>query len=505
METIIFFSNNAIEIIQGTKKKQTVIIQNFQTIPLERGAMLNGVITDVEMVEEALREAKKTRSFKNTKLIIDSGLILSKNIEIPKLKAKEKKDLASQEFDDMAGNYQDLIVDYTLIPGEKKENMLCIGLEKGVLDVYVGVFKRLNIKIKSVDVGLNSIIQYVSQTKDFKGQTFALNIVDGNNMFSLLFDEGRYIFSNRYRLMAERGTPEFRDELYSKLSTLVQFHKSQQYESLLNMSLYVGINEGELQGLQEMMMEINLFMMPQTPNIRSNPQIEEDFDDYFLISCGFFSHKKAIDLLKVYQNYGKKKKELTKFQKALIFPITMIALFLGVFLAFFALGKNMENNLLAMNAYIDNPENQALFMEADNISSQLDAINSEILKLEAIDEAISSKPLIITERMKQLEALQNGVIKWTAMTYDEKEGVLHLSAYANSEREAAQYIERIEGTGYFYHVQYVGYAEREMERSQTTSTAAIAGQTGTRPTSTTDTTKVVVYGFEVDAYLKAGE
>lgn len=503
METIVFFSNTSIEIIQGTKKKQNLIIQNFQTTPLERGAMLNGVITDAEMVEAALREARKTRSFKNAKLIIDSGLILSKNIEIPRLKPKEMKDLAIREFEDTAGNYKDLIVDYSLIPGEKKENMLCIGLEKGVLDVYGEIFKRLKIKIKAVDVGLNTIIQYVSQTKDFKGKTFALNIVDGNNMFSLLFDQGQYIFSNRYRLMAEPGSPEFRDELYSKLSALIQFHKCQQYESLLNMSLYVGIDQAELDELQVMMTEVNLFMMPKTPNIRS--QVEADFGDYFLLATGFFAHKKPIDLLKVYQNYGKKKRELSKLQKAMIFPLLMVALFVGAFLAFFALEKNMDNNLLEMNAYIEDPENQDLFMEATNLSGQLEVINGEILKLETIDEAIRSKPLIISERLKQLEALQNGVIKWTAMDYDEGAGILHLSAYANNEREAAQYIERLEGTGYFYHVQYVGYAEREMERSQTTSTTAIAGQTGTRPTSTTSTSKVVVFAFELDAYMKAGE
>lgn len=511
METIVYFSNNSIGIIQGKKKKQNLTIQNFEIIPLEEGAMFNGVITDVELVENALRGALKNnrRRLKNAKLIIDSGVILSKNIEIPKLKPKEMKALAGREFEDMAENYDDLLVDYSLIPGEKKENMLCIGLEKKVLDVYAGLFKRLKIKIKSVDVALNSIIQYVSQTKDFKGKTFALNIVDGTNMFSLLFEEGRYIFSNRYRLMAEPGTPGFRDELYSKLSALVQFHKSQQYESDFNMSLYVGIDELELLALEDMVteMEINLFIMPQTPNISDNTQIRENFqfDDYFLPTTGFFANKKQIDLLKAYQNYGKKKDGLTKNQKAFIFPVALLALFLGVFLAFFVVSKNMENNLADMNEYIDNPENQDLFMEATNLSTQLDAINQEILKLESIDEAIRSKPVIISERLNQLASLQNGVIEWTAMSYDEEEGILHFSAYAANEREAAQYIERIDETGYFYHVQYTGYEELEMERTQTTSTTTVAGQTGTRPTSTTNTSKVAVYSFQVDAFLKAGE
>lgn len=511
METIVFFSNNGIEIIQGTKKKQNLTIQNFEIIPLEEGAMLNGVITDVELVEEALRQAIKTnpRRFKNIKLIIDSSLILFKNIEIPKLKPKEMNQLVTTEFEDMAGNYEDLVVDYTLIPGEQKENMLSIGLEKGVLDVYVGIFRKLKIRIKSIDVGLNAIIQYVSQTKDFKGKTFALNIVDGTNLFSLLFEEGRYIYSNRYRLMTERGSPAFIDELYGKLSSLMQFHKSQKYESVFNMSLYVGINEGELEDLRSAVFEadMNLFMAPQTPNIRSNPKIKEDFDfdDYFLLATGFFTHKKEINLLKAYAAHGKKKREISGIQKALIVPIAMVALFLGVFLAFFVIEKSMENRLMEMNDYIENEQNQALFMESENLSAQLDIINEEISKLETIDQAIRSKPVLNTEKMNQLEALRNNVIEWTAISYDEEKGILHLSAYASNEREAAQYIERIEGTGYFAHVQYVGYAEMEMERTQTTTTAAIAGQTGTRPTSTTSSTKVSVFGFEVDAYLKAGQ
>lgn len=504
METLVFFSNKGIEVVKGIKTKGRLNIEASFNFPLEEGAMLNGVITDVEMVETVLKEAVQTHKnlFQNIKLIIDSSLIAIKNIEIPTLKKKDMEKLVATEFEDTAGNYEDLVVDYTMIPGPTKDNMLCIGLEKGVLETYVNLFKRLKIKIKSIDVGLNTIIQYITQTKDYKGMTLAINVVDGKNMVSLLFNEGRYIFSNRSRLLADRGTESFAMELSDKLSSLIQFHKSQKYETELNMSLYAGLTEMELDMLKASVYdpEMNLFMVPQTPNIMVKGPAQETylFDDAFLLTTGFYSHKKEINLNLAYLKKLKPKKEMKPLHKAMILPAGMIALFLGVFLALYLLGQNMENKLVDINDYIANTDNQALFMEAQALSNQLDLVNGRISELTGLNDAIASKPVIVAEKLNNLSTLRNGVIELTQITYSEEDGILHLAGYANSEKDASRYVDRLKETGYFTGVDYYGYALREMEKTITTAATATS-------TSSSTTTTVKVFDFSVDCYVKAGE
>jgi enoyl-[acyl-carrier-protein] reductase (NADH) len=167
-------------------------------------------------------------------------------------------------------------------------------------------------------------------------------------------------------------------------------------------------------------------------------------------------------------------------------------------LTFYLLGENMQNKLVEMNDYIANSDNQALFMEAQGLSDQLDEVNGRIAQLESLNDAVASKPLLVSEKLNQLATIQNGAIELTEITYSEEDGVLHLAGYANSEKDASRYVDRIKETGYFSGVDYTGYALREMEKTITTTAAATS-------TSASSTTTVTVFDFSADCYLKAGE
>ena len=341
MQTLVYFSNDGIQVLQGTIKGGQLTITNFKTLPLEAGALINGVITNEEVVKQTIAEALKDSPhlFKNMKLIIDSSLIATKNVAVPKLKPKELAAVAAAEFEDTAGNYDELVVDYALIPGPAGNNMFCCGVEKRVLESYVALFASLKIQIRSIDVGLNTLIQYVSATKDYKGMTIALNILDGKNLISLLFNNGIFIFSTRSRLLSERGTDAFADELTGKLSSLIQFNKSQKSEYSINISLYAGLDEYELNGLRALNFdpELSLFIIPQTPNIKNGFVMDDvfDFGNFVYPIAGFFAGTKPIDLFAAFRKSNVVKKQLPFEYQALIIPGAMILVCLiafGVFL-----------------------------------------------------------------------------------------------------------------------------------------------------------------------------
>ena len=498
MQTLVYFSNDGIQVLQGIIKGGRLNISNFKSLPVEAGALINGVITNEEAIKQTITEALKESPhlFKNMKLVIDSSLIATKNVEVPKLKPKELAVVAATEFEDTAGNYDALVVDYAHIPGPAGNNLFCCGVEKRVLESYVTLFASLKIQIKGIDVGLNTLIQYVSATKDFKGMTFALNILDGKNLISILFENGIYIFSNRSRLLSERGTDAFADELSGKLSSLIQFNKSQKSEHTLNMSLYAGLDEFELNRLRALNFDpdLNLFIIPQTPNIKNGFVMDETFDfgSFIYPVAGFFAGIKPINLFAAFKKSNVVKKELPFEYKALILPAAMILICLIFFGVFFGLKYSAQKSLEASNTYISDPNNQAEYMQAKELTDEVSGIQTEIANIESINTAINSNPDLTSDKLTHMATLTNGVIALNAMDYDGTTGAINISATANNEKEAAQYIERLKETQYFTQIDYTGYAQVSSSGTQTTTTTTTTGTTATG------------FGFSAVAYLKAG-
>lgn len=499
MQTLVYFSNDGIQVLQGIIKGGRLNISNFKTLPVEAGALINGVITNEEMVKETISEALKESPhlFKNMKLVIDSSLIATKNVEVPKLKPKELEVVAATEFEDTAGNYDALVVDYAHIPGPAGNNLFCCGVEKRVLESYITLFASLKIQIKSIDVGLNTLIQYVTATKDYQGMTFALNILDGKNLVSLLFENGIYIFSNRSRLLSERGTDAFADELLGKLSSLIQFNKSQKSEHTLNMSLYAGLDEYELNGLRALNFDpdLNLFSIPQTPNIKNGFVMDESFDfgSFIYPIAGFFAGIKPINLFTAFKKSNVVKKEQPFEYKALILPVAMILICLIVFGVFFGLKYSAQKKLEETNAYISDSNNQAEYMQAKQLTDEVSGIQAEVTNVEAINAAINSNPKLTSDKLTHMATLGNGVISVNAMDYDGTTGAINISAIANNEKEAAQYIGRLKDTQYFTQIDYTGYTQVSPSGTSTTTAGTTTGSTSTS------------VSFSAIAYLKAGD
>lgn|GEM_PF-132531 len=515
MQTVVFFSNVGIQVLQGVIKGGQLKIQNFKTLPLEAGVLINGVITNEDALRDTITTALEEdhNLFKNMNLIIDSSLIMTKNIEVPKLSPKALSALALGEFEDTAGNYDDLIVDYSSIPGPIGQNMFCCAVEKRVLEPYVALFESLKIKINSIDIGLSAIIKYVSGTKDYNGMTFALNIVDGNNLLSLLFENGLYIFSNRSRLMADRGTDAFASELSTRLSSLIQFNKSEKSEHTLVMSLYAGLDEFELNTLKTLVFDpdLKLFILPQTPNIAASFNVDETFDfgRYLYPVSGFFTGKSDINLMRAYKQSNRVKKESNFKYKVLVLPIGLAVVFLGAFVIFFIMNSQMQKNLDWTNQYINDEKVQAEYSQSQTLNEQVTLINAEVSGMENINQAINTNPNLGSSKLNSIRTLTNGVIALNTMTYDGLTGDINITAMANNEQEAAKYIQRLNATDYFTQVVYTGYSATVMTTTKTTTipstgTTAQITITPSASGSTTTTTTATGYSFVVDAYLKAG-
>ncbi|MCR0207105.1 pilus assembly protein PilM [[Clostridium] innocuum] len=250
-EYVIYISSHAVQMIYGScDKKDMIKIEAFHEYPLEEGAMINGVITDDSSILEILKELHEN-GVKEARLVIDSGQILVKNIQVPQLSKKELLKVARDELSDIDGSYEDLVYDYSVLQSafadenKKGGEILCCAAERKLLTSYIELFESAEIKLKSMDISINALHKLTQELADLDNKTYIVSVLDGNNVSSYLFEKNHYTFSNRTRLFSERGTQAFISEMNSNISQLIQFSKSKQSPYPIEIAYFCGLDDAE--------------------------------------------------------------------------------------------------------------------------------------------------------------------------------------------------------------------------------------------------------------------
>lgn len=248
MATSIYISNERIDIVKGSVKSKKIKIKNVIDIPITEGAIINGIITDENEISKKLKEAfeKNPSLDKNILLTVDSGSIYVKKLTVPALSARKLSGIIRDNFSEIEG-YEDLLYDFaTLDMQDKKDGVLVLAcaVERELLQSYYDIFEKLNIKIKKINISHACAISLISRVT-LLNNTFVISILDKNNISNLLFVNGIYSYSNRTRLVEQRGTEECAAEISSILSSLIQFNKSEKNGTDIESFYFCGINETE--------------------------------------------------------------------------------------------------------------------------------------------------------------------------------------------------------------------------------------------------------------------
>ncbi|OGO90539.1 MAG: hypothetical protein A2Y17_01570 [Clostridiales bacterium GWF2_38_85] len=251
MTTSVYLSNENLVVVSGKETKAGVSVNSFVTIPLFEGAVINGMIINDDIIRSNLKRLcyKGVIPKKDIKLVFDRSTILIKFIRIPKLKSQNILELVKNTFVGAAEAREELVYDYSIIKEENNKDgsnlILATAVEKSLIEEYVELFTSCGIKLSSIDIAINSILKFQRHCPNFKNSTFIISFVDADNVFSLLFVDGKYSFSNRFRLISERGTTVSTSEYQGFLSTIIQFNKAQKGNNEIEYALFCGLKENE--------------------------------------------------------------------------------------------------------------------------------------------------------------------------------------------------------------------------------------------------------------------
>ena len=251
MDTAVYFANDEIQIVTGSQKGDHLTIKKATTVKLQEGVLINGVITDPDAMEKVLWQLKKDKQFEgNVRIVIDSANIITKRCVVPFMDKGKLLKFTQDEFSNLGDTYQELIYDYTVIQqrngGEGSGTILCCAVERSLLDRYITIFQRIGVKIQKIDIALNCFLKVLSKIPALRNRTYIYSIVDGNNIISALFVNNSYVFSTRNKILDQRGTQDFVNEILSKLSTLIQFNKSEQNHQDIEVAYFSGLEPNEM-------------------------------------------------------------------------------------------------------------------------------------------------------------------------------------------------------------------------------------------------------------------
>lgn len=338
MKTIVYINNDVLQYV--VKKGKSY---NYETVSLKQGTVLNGVIIDKNEVERKLVELRNV--FKSATLVVDSSNIVVKRLTVPNLPRKSLEGVIRSEFD--MGHDKQYHYDWSTLKKGKEENIvLACALPEEFLDKYIEAFDGAKIKINKIELATNGIVKYVDKNLQFKDTSMLLNIIRGNMMISVLFENGVYRLLNRNRMMCEPGTRAYADEIYSKYNTMVQFSKSQKADNQISDLYYIGLDSKTLKFLREEVEETDAEV-----EIHGN-SYDEGEADYFYAFIGFLNGKQDIDL-----NRSKDEKSTsngnTKIWLSALVIVMLLALVIGAWLYYMNKNKQLEEEIQSLEMYIE--------------------------------------------------------------------------------------------------------------------------------------------------------
>ncbi|MFI3324800.1 MAG: hypothetical protein R3Y35_01350 [Clostridia bacterium] len=483
MKNYIYIRNDGIQLVTVKGK-----IFTTQTEPLTAGTILNGVILNTAELTVALR--KITANIGSATLVVDSSNIITNKITIPNVSEKKLNEILKGEFD-LYNKEETYLFDTDIINKTNSEmTVLCFAISHAFIETYTKLFAEVKVKIDRIEVAVNGAVKYIRSKKDLEHETFVFNIVSGDNMLSLLFENGQYKLANRSRLLNKAFPEQYAQELYSRVSSVIQLAQAEKTEYVVNKSYYVGLTEQELLTLGNYVEEIGGAIA-----IEAFSDTKIDINYIFPYSATI-TNKRDVDFNKNKQaKYSKAKQNQTRAMR-----VAMVILLFGA-LVFYAgdlyidqIQINVENDKL--EDYIYSTEVITQVSEYNELTAQNTLISSEKNVLVGLVEDVTVSKILSTETLgTTFEQIIN------SLSYNYSGNSLVISGQTYSEQDIVDFVALLRQDETIETLTYTGYTLDVSDYTVTTETVADDGSTSSSSTTTTDN----VYTFSINATLSAIE
>jgi hypothetical protein len=271
MSVSFYISNTSVKAVSGKSGRKKVIVKNAYKENIPEGLIINGIITDETALSDVIKNFKIKHKINCTEadLVVSGKNIMCKTAKIPPATRNNIIKLVQSEYSDLE-NPENYIFDYTVINPLNEDNtatVLACAADRDMIASYINLFNSAGIKLSSINTDVNSQIKLMRNFIGLEKSTYLLAVADGNILSVTLFAGGIFSFSNRSRLMEDRGTEAVINEFARIISSFMQFSKAQKNKSDITDVYFCGMNKYEANMCSQIsdLLEIHVSALPECP------------------------------------------------------------------------------------------------------------------------------------------------------------------------------------------------------------------------------------------------
>lgn len=450
--TVIVFLEDCILAAAGKEGR------NPKLLRLKR-IKLTGQGDSFERWKQALTGLSAEWKTRQVQLVLPVGMCSSRVLKIPYAKGKQLADMASKE---VADNFRNEVADYSILYSDKKGGIeLCAGgADSGQLDRFESICREAGITVGGVTVPMEGYLGMLRLLEGYWNGTGIYLFFEESSMASILCQDGHYLYSGRSRLFSEPGTLDFGTEIVRSISGILQFYASTQKDAPITDVYYAGCPREDFEVSVEGIGALGLKASPFTPDDKiSLPPSEKTGDWIPCIGAMICEGKrdKQINLYEANKQKARREEKNVGSWRHLVFPLAVFLACLIPAAALAALNFRASREILSRQEWIASSENEEQYAYALSLEGQLAGINGSIAAVEATGQNLAGYPKITEDVLRRIESAGGADITCQITGYDASTGVLTFEASSREVIDVPSYILKLQESGLFHIVDYLGY------------------------------------------------
>lgn len=455
MASILYLSNKLVQFVDAGGKGKTVTVHNVWQAEAPEGSIINGIITDEEAFLTWIKDffAQNKLPRKDISLVVNSSQFNHKVLVFPKLRDAEIKKMIPREFSE--NRTENTLFTYYMLEGDantRRQRVLATAVEKDFLLSYISFFKQAGIEITFIDSEINSLVRLFSNSLEVQKKTCLLQVLDGQEVISMLFIKGCYYYSQKNRLLHHDVAEELTGELESIRARLLQFLTSQQIKEPVE-TIYLCGNGQD--ALKPQMAEVEIFTGRKI--VLLNKAIKRKKVEFVYPVGSLLGKKQGISFYRQLRQEQKEKRKQQELLNLLLPPgiVLGVGLLITAFMgnSYFSGLRELKQIQKNMQESVNATGNASYEMALASVG----AMEYKIDKVESIWDHLMSYPTINSYVEQKLEECAGSSISIEIKSFQRDSGVLTLEAYADNVQEINGFITSLQAQDLFETIEYSGY------------------------------------------------
>ncbi len=161
----IEIGNSTIKLMEVSKSNNRILVENFALVNTPKGSVDNGIITDIDVIYSVISSALKEKRFRAKKavMIVESSLVITRNIDVEKQNDKNIKQLIRMRSEEYlpvdTENHQ---FDFSVIKefqdeDVKKLSILLVAVPNSIVYPMLNLASKLKIQVKGMTIPSDAV------------------------------------------------------------------------------------------------------------------------------------------------------------------------------------------------------------------------------------------------------------------------------------------------------------------------------------------------------------